>query len=126
VYRLFRRWRKNDVAEQAVGELATLMNLSKRRRHSVRVIIDASSDADRRTKSRWSLSLRFAWRERRRYRDLVHCLNENGGVAGCARLWAEARVATVMAPRFVRLGGGWAPKVPFLVDVRLLDEHGRW
>jgi hypothetical protein len=127
VYRLFGQWRKADVAEQAARRLLKLAGIAaSRRRHSMRAIIDATSGADRKTKSRWVRALRYACSERRCYRGLRQCLEANGGIAGCARNWAERRAATKTPPGFVRLGGEWAPKVPFFVDVRLLDEHGRW
>jgi hypothetical protein len=127
VYRLFRRWRKQDFEEQAARRVLALTGIAaRRRRHTMRAIIDATSDADRKTKSRWVRALRYAWSERRCYRRLRQCLEANGGIAGCARNWAERRAATKTPPGFVRLGGEWAPKVPFFVDTRLLDEHGRW
>jgi hypothetical protein len=128
VYRLFRRWQNADVADRAARQLLTSTGIStNRRRHPLRAIIDVTSDADRRTKSRWTRALRYAWRERRRCRGLKQCLEANGGVAGCARSWAELRAARRTPPGFVRVGGeGRFPEVPFFVDVRLLDEHGRW
>jgi hypothetical protein len=127
VYRLFGRWRKQDIEEQAARRLMALSGIAaRRRRHPMRAIFDATSDADRKIKSRWVRALRYAWSERRRCRGLKQCLEANGGVAGCAGRWAELRAATQTPPGFVRLGGECFPKVPFLVDVRLLDEHGRW
>ena len=127
VYQLWQQWREADATEQAARRLLALAEIpASQRRHPLRAIIDSTSDADRKTKSRWTRALRFAWSERRRCRGLKKCLEANGGVAGCARRWAELRAVTRAPPGFVRLGGERAPKVPFFVDVRLLDERGRW
>jgi hypothetical protein len=57
--------------------------------HPIRVIIDATSTADNKTKSRWTRALRYAWRERRAWTELNGFLQENGGPAGCAERFAR-------------------------------------
>ena len=60
----------------------------QKRTHPIRVIIDATSTADIKTKSRWSRALRYAWRERKTWTNLTSFLRENGGPAGCAEQFA--------------------------------------
>ena len=56
------------------------------------VIIYASCRENKRTRSRWSRALRFAWQWRkiRRNLPLVVFLEENGGVSGCAAKFPKA------------------------------------
>jgi len=56
--------------------------------HPIRVIIDASSRADIKTRSRWCLALRHVWNERRHWSDFEEFFSANGGPAGCVRLFA--------------------------------------
>jgi hypothetical protein len=68
--------------------------LSPRQRkgiHLIRMIIDASSGADNKTKSRWTRALRYAWRERREWKHLTTFLQEHGGPAGCAARFAALK-----------------------------------
>ena len=94
-------------------------------RHPIRTIIDATSTADRKSRSRWSLALRYAWRERSQWNDLIDCLRANGGVAGCATKWADLQAETRAPVGCVRVGGeDRVPKIPFFVSVKLLDRYG--
>lgn len=94
-------------------------------RHPIRTIIDATSSADRKSKSRWTQALRFAWRERSKWQDLTECLRANGGIAGCADKWADLRAETRTPPGCVRIGGeDRVPRIPFFVSVTLLDRFG--
>jgi hypothetical protein len=56
--------------------------------HPIKIIIDVTSTGDIKTRSRWSRALRYAWRERKTWRDLRTFLRENGGPAGCAKQFA--------------------------------------
>ena len=63
--------------------------------HVLKLLIDASCLADRKTKSRWGQALRYIWR-RRKHRiqsrqQFDRFLNSNGGVVGCAGKIARAR-----------------------------------
>lgn len=96
-------------------------------RHPIRTIIEATSSADRKSKSRWTQALRFAWRERSKWQDLTECLRANGGIAGCADKWADLRAETRTPPGCVRIGGqDRVPRIPFFVGVTLLDRYGDW
>ena len=52
--------------------------------HLIRMIFDATSRADNKTKSRWTRALRYAWHERREWKRLETFFQEHGGPAGCA------------------------------------------
>jgi hypothetical protein len=52
------------------------------------VIIDATSTADIKTRSRWTRALKYAWHQRKASKDLRTFLRENGGPAGCADQFA--------------------------------------
>ncbi|MDQ2081523.1 hypothetical protein RA307_15155 [Xanthobacteraceae bacterium Astr-EGSB] len=131
VYRLFRRWQKGEVASRAAKRLAALSGIAtSRRRHPLRAIIDVTSGADRKTKSRWTRALRYyAWFKRKHSKTggLVQCLRANGGVAGVAQKWADTHAVMRTLPGFVRVGGeNRVPKIPFLVHVDLVDEYRIW
>src|SRR5258707_3988466 len=69
-YNLHRRLRRRKAAKKAACRIAALYNLSLRKDvHPMRAIIDASSDADRKTRSRWMRALQYAWRERHTWED---------------------------------------------------------
>ena len=85
VFELYVQLKRTKQAKQSAKSIAKLFGLRKQnRRHPIRVIIDATSTADLKTRSRWSWALRYAWYERRTWRDLRTFLRENGGPAGCA------------------------------------------
>jgi hypothetical protein len=59
--------------------------------HLIRIIIDATSRADKKTKSRWTRALRYAWHERREWKHLATFFEEFGGPAGCAARFAALK-----------------------------------
>jgi len=81
-----RRTKQAKKAARVVEKSFLLPN--QKRTHPIRVIIDATSTADNKTKSRWTRALRYAWRERRTWKDFASFLRENGGPAGCAEKFA--------------------------------------
>jgi hypothetical protein len=124
VYGLFRLRRSGEI-ESAARRIADLFNLTTRKgthTHPIRVIIDASSQADHKSKSRWTQALRFAWRERERWSDLETFLRRNGGPAGCASQFAALHPRS---PRgCVRVGGeNRVPKSPLFVDQDWLGQR---
>src|SRR5271165_5612303 len=89
MFELYVQLRRTKQAKKAAGLIAKLFQLrSPKHTHPIRVIIDATSTADNKTKSRWSRALRYAWRERKTWKDLKRFLRENGGPAGCADKFA--------------------------------------
>ena len=91
VFELFTAWRKEAPDGPPLSSrLESLMQLSPGQTCSpIRAIIESTSKAGRKSKSRWTRALRYAWRVRKDYKTLQHCLWAHGGVAGCAREWAD-------------------------------------
>lgn len=88
-FELYERLRRNSEAHKAAQRIRRLGRLpSSRSTHLVRTILDATSSADDKTKSRWTRALRFAWHERRRWKDFEKFLRQNSGPAGCADKFA--------------------------------------
>jgi hypothetical protein len=89
VFDLYVQLRRTRQAKKAASCIAKLFGPRKQdRAHPIRVIIDVTSTADIKTKSRWSRALRYAWRERKTWKHLGSFLRENGGPAGCADQFA--------------------------------------
>ena len=89
VFEFYVQLRRRDEAKPSARRIAKLFGLRKQKRsHCIRAIIDATSTADLKTKSRWTRALRYAWRERKTWKDLGSFLRENGGPAGCADQFA--------------------------------------
>ena len=126
IFEFYKVLRATDLTGVAAKWIAELTGSPWRpRRHPLRTIIDAISKADRKTKSRWSRALRFAWRERRNYENLQDCFEANGGIAGCADKWATLRAEARTPPGYVRVGGEYrVPKIPFFVGIELLSPNG--
>jgi hypothetical protein len=79
------------------------------------VIIEATSAADEKTKSRWARALRYAWYGRRWWKDLNELFRSNGGPAGCAENFAALHKR---ANSRLRTGGANPGlKIPPIVDV---------
>ena len=116
VYQLYAELQRADETKNAVKLIGDLFNLDTRQHvHLIRAILDASSQACNKTKSRWTRALRFAWRERQHWSDLETFLQRNGGLAGCAGQFAA------LHPRppggCVRVGGeNRVPRIPLFVS----------
>jgi hypothetical protein len=92
VFELYVQLRQTNQAKKAARIIARLFGLrTEERAHPIRVIIDATSTADLKTRSRWTRALRYAGRERRAWTDLKRFLRENGGPAGCAKKFAAVK-----------------------------------
>ena len=89
VFELYVQLRRRDEAKLSARRIAKLFGLRNHKRsHPIRVILDATSTTDDKTRSRWSRALRYAWRERKTWTDLGSFLRDNGGPAGCADQFA--------------------------------------
>jgi hypothetical protein len=89
VFELYVQLRRRNQAKSWARRIAKLSGVRKQdRTHCIRAIIDATSTADIKTRSRWSRALRYAWHERKIWTDLKLFLRENGGPAGCADQFA--------------------------------------
>ena len=120
VYQLYADLRRTNATEDLARRIAKLFNLDTRQdMDSFRIIVDASSQADSKTKSRWSRALRFAWHERKSWTDLESFLRENGGPAGCASPFGALHSRP---PRgCARLAGeGRVPKIPLFMGRDML------
>ena len=114
VFDLYIQLRRRNEAKPAARRIAMLTGLRNQdRTHPIRVIIDATSTADIKTKSRWSRALRYAWGERKTWTDLGSFLRENGGPAGCAEQFAASNPRGRYPGCIVyrRPGNGW----PYLI-----------
>jgi hypothetical protein len=89
VFELYVQLRRRNQAKPSARRIAKLFGFRKQKRsHCIRVLIDATSTTDLKTRSRWTRALRYAWRERKTWKDLDAFLRENGGPAGCAEQFA--------------------------------------
>jgi hypothetical protein len=111
VYRLYEAWMHCDCERLATRKLAKLAKIGEGfGRHPIRTIIDASSSADRRSKSRWTQGLRYVYRKRKRWGNFQRFLTDNGGIAGCASKLADLYSYRRTPKGYVRLGGESFPK----------------
>jgi hypothetical protein len=93
VFELYVQLRRRDQANSLARRIAKVFSLRKQKRsHCIRVIIDATSTADLKTRSRWSRALQYAWHKRKTWTDLGLFLRENGGPVGCASQFAAAHL----------------------------------
>jgi hypothetical protein len=77
VFDLYASWKHVGSGYPVARRMARLAGSSVNHGlHPIRAIIDVTSSADRRSKSRWTQALRFVWRERSRLKDLERCLRE--------------------------------------------------
>jgi hypothetical protein len=93
VHSVYAGLRRRKWARLGAKVLTSLCNLPARRdRHPIRAIIDASTlrEADVKAKSRATQALRYAWRQRGQWDDIIDFFQRNGGVAGCAAKFAQA------------------------------------
>jgi hypothetical protein len=91
VFELYVQRRRRKQAKSWARRIAKLSGVRKQNRtHPIRTIIDATSTADLKTRSRWTRALKYAWRERKTWKDFVSFLRENGGPAGCADQFAAS------------------------------------
>jgi hypothetical protein len=89
VFEFYVQLRRRNEAKPTARRIAKLFGLRKSNRtHPITTIIDATSTADLKTRSRWTRALKYAWRERETWKDLDAFLRESGGPAGCADQFA--------------------------------------
>src|SRR3954470_22930321 len=50
--------------------------------HPIRIILDATSRVDNKSKSRWCCALRYAWRRRHSWSGFERFIRRKGGIAG--------------------------------------------
>jgi hypothetical protein len=78
---------KKGLANKVRDKIANMNKLSKRTQscHAMYVMIVVTSGETKRTQSRWTQALRYAWKYRERHQlGLKEFFQANGGPAGCA------------------------------------------
>lgn len=90
LYERLRRTGGNRFVRSRLGA-ALQKRIDKVRKHPIRIILDATSRADGKIRSRWCRALRYAWRRRHTWNSLKVFFSRNEGIAGCARQHAAAR-----------------------------------
>ena len=118
VFKFYELLRRKNEARMSADRIAELFGIrTQKHTHSIRVIIEATSAADVKTKSRWCRALRFAWRERKRWKKFRAFLESNGGPAGCAAKFAALHPQHSRIPaNAVRINGmDRVPTLPPLV-----------
>ena len=93
VYELYLELRSRRSARRATRRIAKLFKLSiQRKSHPIRILIEASAGPeDNRAKSRWPQALRYALGWRQPGNKLRWTLETNGGISGCARMYAVTK-----------------------------------
>jgi hypothetical protein len=91
VYELYLELRFKRSARKATRRIAKLFKLSiQRKSHPIRILIEASAGPeDNRAKSRWVQALKYVDGWKLPPKKVRWCFNENGGIAGCARKYAD-------------------------------------
>jgi hypothetical protein len=95
VYQVYLELRSRRIAKKATRRIAKRMHLGMRRNsHPIRTLIEASvGGEDNRTKSRWTLALRYAHGWLQRPDRLTWFFDVNGGIAGSAAKYAQLQKA---------------------------------
>jgi hypothetical protein len=93
VYQVHLDLRSRRNAKKCTRRIAKLYKLSiQRKSHPIRVLIEASAGPeDARQKSRWSQALKYAFGWRQSAERLEWFFQTNGGIAGCARKYADLK-----------------------------------
>lgn len=102
VYKYYYELRRHHIARKTADAIQTRLSEgeAKFRNHPIRVLIDATCTADRRTKSRWTMALRYAWRQRTHWNGVVRYIKGHGGVSGCARLFTQIQPSRKRTRRY--------------------------
>jgi hypothetical protein len=91
VYRTYWRWSKRAIARKKIRALASASSVQYRKHHhAFRTMLDAADcSPEAKVLSRWTRALEYAFDRDICPGKLHHFLNQNGGIAGCARLAAK-------------------------------------
>jgi hypothetical protein len=124
VFKLYERLRRKNKAKSSARRIAELCGIRTRNRtHSIRLIIDATSSADKKSKSRWTRALRYAWYGRQWWKTLNELFRSNGGLAGCAKEFAALHKRENSRPRIG--SANVAPKGSLIVDFPIFEPGQR-
>ena len=108
VFELYVQLRRRNQAKPSARRIAKLFRLRKQNRtHPIRVIIDATSTADIKSRSRWTWALRYAWRERKIWRTLHRSCGKTVGllVAPISLRGPEKRISGISSTGMLELVG---------------------
>jgi hypothetical protein len=91
VYQVYRDLRSRRIAKISTRRIAKICKLSiKKKSHPIRILIEASAGPeDARQKSRWTQALKYAYGWQQPANRLKWLFEETGGIAGCARKYAN-------------------------------------
>jgi hypothetical protein len=106
VYRIYRDLRSRRVARKSTRRIAKLFKLSiQRKSHPIRILIEASAGPeDARQKSRWTQALKYAYGWQQPANRLKWLFKVTGGIAGCARKYADLQVRRKPTKRVTTAG----------------------
>jgi hypothetical protein len=94
-------WADPKVSRQVGRHVAKLCQIDSRKNKSpIRVVIDATCEQDRQTKSRWTRALEYA--VAKGARGIRKFLDKNGGVYGCAE-----KMAALQKKKLTSSAHGW-------------------
>ncbi len=90
VFTAVRRWKKQDLVKTKVQQAlkAAGPRITVRNREPFGVVVFCTSDADTKTRSKWSRALRFAERSIPEAEKLSKFMKRLGGVNECADRWS--------------------------------------
>ena len=89
VYELYRDLRSSGLTSKTASRISKLEGLASRAdRHPIRCIVDATCNADEKSKSRMARAIRYAHRQKWG-ENILDKLKETGGITGCAKEFAR-------------------------------------
>jgi hypothetical protein len=99
-------WADPKVSRLVGRRVAKLCSIhSRKNKASIRVVIDATCQQNRQTKSRWTRALEYAVAKGARGNVFRKFLDKNGGVYGCAE-----KMAALQKKRVTSSAPGWASR----------------
>ena len=121
VLQLYERLRRTSRVKKWCLYLKTEYDASHARQADLmRLLIEATSDADSKTKSRWARAGRYIWKTTKTSVGVVEFLIANGGPAGCADKLAAVKPSGMR--RYVRFGTRILP-VPLYIHPELYPRN---
>jgi hypothetical protein len=106
VYELYLELRSRRIARKVTRRIAKIFHLSiKKKSHPIRILIEASAGPeDARQKSRWTQALKYAYGWQQPANRLKWLFKRTGGIAGCARKYADLQVRRKSTKRVTTAG----------------------
>jgi hypothetical protein len=106
VYQVYRDLRSRRIAKKSKRRIAKLFKLSiQRKSNPIRILIEASAGPENaRQKSRWTQALKYAYGWEQPANRLKWLFEVTGGIAGCARKYADLQVRRKPTKRVTTAG----------------------